>query len=572
MRQKETFFDYPDFNNIKEIMQYSLERYPNNIAFKIKEKQANKVSYKEITYKKLFEEVNHFGAGLYNLNLKNKRIAIISKNRYEWVLSYLSILFGGMVAVPLDKDLTELEIENSLIQSKAECIIYDKKYEEIIEKIKDRNTTNIKTDICMDKAENSLYFYDILENGKEDFKKGNKQFLNAEIKEKELAVLVFTSGTTSNSKSVMLSQYNIAKNICDMQKVEPFESTDVNLALLPYHHTFGSTGQLIMLSNGITTAYCDGLRYIGQNLKEYGVTFFVGVPKLIEAMYGKLQDEIKKQGKEKLIKVAKVFTNLLLKFKIDIRRKVYKKIIDQLGGLRFVINGAAPIDKEVEKGFNDLGILMVQGYGLTECSPVVCAENYKFRKYGSIGVPMPSVDVDITNPNEDGIGELRVKCPNLMMGYLDNEDATNEVIRDGWFYTGDLGYIDKDGFVFISGRKKDMIVLKNGKKIFPEEMEIMINKLDFVDESFVYGMPKENNDYLLSVKIKYDQNEVKSKYPNGISEQELHKVIWNKVKEANKNVPKYKHIKNMILTTEDFIKTSTNKIKRFEEIKKVVQN
>lgn len=569
MRQKETFFDYPNFKNIKEIMEYSLEKYPNNKAFRLKEKQENKVNYIDITYAQFLEEARGFGAELYNLGMKDKRIAIISKNRYEWILSYISILLGGMVAVPLDKDLTENEIENSLIKSKAECIIYEKKYEEIIEKIQNKNTTNLKSKICMDKTEGNNDISCLKEKGKEIIKNGNREYLDATINEKELAVLVFTSGTTSNAKAVMLSQYNIAQNICDMQKVEPFQSNDVNLALLPYHHTFGSTGQLIMLCNGITTAYCDGLRYIGQNLKEYGVTFFVGVPKLIEAMYSKLQDEIKKQKKEKIIKIAKIFTNLLLKFKIDIRRKVYKKIIDQLGGLRFVINGAAALNTDVEKGFNDLGIFIVQGYGLTECSPVVSAENYKYRRYGSIGMPMPSVDLEIVNKNEDGIGEIRVKAPNLMMGYLDDEKATNEVIRDGWFYTGDLGYIDKDGFVFIAGRKKDMIVLKNGKKIFPEEMENLVNSIDLVEESFVYGMPK-NDDVILSVKIKYDENIVKEKYPQVLNKEELEKIIWEKVKQINKLVPKYKYIKNMILTTEEFIKTSTNKIKRFEEIKKVV--
>ena len=571
MQQKETFFDYPNFNNVRDVMNYSLKQYPNNIAFKLKEKEGKHIKYIDITYEKFFDEVNNFGTGLYNLGLQNKRIAIISKNRYEWVLSYISLLHGGMVAVPLDKDLTEIEIENSLIKSKVECIIYEKKYEEIIERIQNKKTTNLKSKICMEKDDNENNIIDIKEKGKQLISEGNKEFLKAKINNKELAVLVFTSGTTSKSKAVMLSQYNIAKNICDMQKVEPFQSEDVNMALLPYHHTFGSTGQLIMLANGITTVYCDGLKYIAKNLKEYKVTFFVGVPKLIETMYAKVLDEIKKQKKEKLIKVAKFFTNLLLKFKIDIRRKVYKEIIDALGGLRFVINGAAALNVDVEKGFNDLGIFIVQGYGLTECSPVITAENYKYRKYGSIGVPMPSVELEIDNPTEDGIGEIKVKCPNLMMGYLDDEKKTNEVIRKGWFYTGDLGYIDKEGFVFIAGRKKDMIVLKNGKKIFPEEMEDLVNRIDLVEESFVYGMPK-NDDVLLSVKIKYDENKVKEKYPEGLNKKELEKIIWEKVKEVNKMVPQYKYIKHMILTTEDFIKTSTNKIKRFEEIKKVLPN
>ena len=422
----------------------------------------------------------------------------------------------------------------------------------------------------MDKKENAKYLKDILQKGKEKLENGDKTYAEKEIDSKALATLVFTSGTTSKSKIVMLSQYNIARNISDMQLVEDFRSTDVNLAFLPYHHTFGSTGQLIMLSSGITTAFPDGLRYIAQNLREYHVTFFVGVPILIEKIYEKVEEEIAKQKKTTLIKVAKVFTNFLLKFGIDIRRKVYKQIIDGLGGLRFVISGAAGLDKRVEKGLNDLGILTVQGYGLTETSPVLCAENYKYRKYGSIGFPMPNVEIKIAQPNEEGIGELIAKAPNLMLGYYEDEEATKEVIRNGWFYTGDYGYIDKEGYVYITGRKKNTIVLKNGKKIFPEEIEENINKIDLVEDCFVFGLPKED-DLVLSVKIKYDEEVVKKKYPS-FNMEEIKKAIWDKVKEANKLVPKYKYIKNMILTNMDFAKTTTNKIKRYEEMKKMHLN
>lgn len=569
MKQKETFFDYPEFKNIKEVIDYSSKKYSGNVAFRLKEKKEKKVNYIDITYEKFRKEIDEFGTGLYSLGLKNKRVAIISKNRYEWILSYLSILIGGMVAVPLDKDFTEIEMENALIKSNAECIIYDQKYQEMIENIQNRNSTNIKTKICMDKISDASTVEEIREKGKEILNSGNKEYVDVEIKEKEMSVIVFTSGTTSNSKAVMLSQYGIACNICDMKKVEPLYPDDINMALLPYHHTFGATGQLMFLGSGGTTVYCDGLRYLGQNLKEYKVSFFVGVPKLIEAIYGKLQDEIKRQHKETAVKIGKVISKILLKFKIDIRRKIFKKIIDQLGGLKFVVNGAAALNKDVMKGFNEFGIFVIQGYGLTECSPVLAAENYKYHRYGSIGFPMLSVEIDIANKNEEGIGEIRAKGPNIMLGYLDNKEATDEVLRDGWFYTGDLGYIDKDGYIFISGRKKNMIVLQNGKKVFPEEMEDLINSIDLVDECFVYGMPKEK-DVMLSVKIKYDKNKVKELYPEGISQEELEKVIWSKVKEKNKLVPKYKYIKHMILTTEDFIKTSTNKIKRFEEIKKVL--
>ena len=567
MKKDETFFKYPKFDNIRDVMKHSLDKYPNNIAFKIKEKLENEVKCKDITYTQFFEEVNNFGTGLFNLELKNKKIAIISKNRYEWALSYVSILLGGMIAVPLDKGLTDVEIENSIIRSKSDAIIYEEKYEEIINKIKKEGKSNLKQFICMDNTKENQNMEDIKRTGKQILDSGNKEYINAPINDKDLAVLVFTSGTTSESKAVMLSQYNIARNITDMQLVEDFRSTDVNLAFLPYHHTFGSTGQLIMLSSGITTTFPDGLRYIAQNLNEYHVTFFVGVPALIEGIYKNINKEIEKQGKTKLIKISKIFTNALLKCHIDIRRKVYRPIIDKLGGLRFVISGAAPLNPEIEKGLNDLGILTVQGYGLTETSPVIVAENYKYRKYGSVGLPMKNVEVEIADKNEDGIGEIRVKGPNVMLGYYENEEATNEVLKDGWFYTGDLGYIDKEGYVYISGRKKNMIVLKNGKKVFPEEMEELVNKIDLVEECFVYGMPK-GDDVLLSVKIKYDEKVAKEQYPN-TSKEELEKIIWNKVKEVNKLVPTYKYIKHMILTDEEFIKTTTNKIKRHEELKKI---
>ena len=568
MKKNETFFEYPEFNNVREILNYSVEKYPENIAFIVKEKKDNDINYINITYKNFLNEVNNFGTGLFNLGLKGKRIAILSKNRYEWVLSYVSILLGGMIAVPLDKGLTDIEIKNSLIRSKADAIVYEKKYEDIILEIRRDGNTNIREYICMDETEEFKCIQSVKSNGEKLLKEGIKDYVNVELKDKELAVLAFTSGTTSDSKVVMLSQFNIARNISDMQLVEDFRSTDVNLAFLPLHHMFGSTGQLVMLSSGITTTFPDGLRYIAQNLKEYKVSFFVGVPILIEKIYEKINEAIEKKGKTKIVKIAKIFTNFLLKFKIDIRRKVFKQIIEELGGLRFVISGAASLDKEVEKGLNDLGILTVQGYGLTETAPVICAENYKYRKYGSIGFPMKNVKVKIENKNEEGIGEIVVKGPNVMLGYYEDEESTKEVIKEGWFYTGDLGYIDKEGWVYITGRKKNLIVLKNGKKIFPEELEELVNKIDLVEECFVFGMPKED-DVVLSVKIKYNEEVVKESYSN-LSKEELEKEIWKKIKEVNKLVPTYKYIKNMIITNEEFIKTTTNKIKRHEEIKKML--
>ena len=267
--RSETFFDYPVFNNVKEVIYHSVEKYPNNVAFRLKEKNGEEIKYLDITYTEFLDEVNSLGTGLFKLGLRGKRVAILSKNRYEWPLTYVALLFGGIIAVPLDKGLTDIEIENSILRSKVDAIVYEEKYTEIIEKIRESKKSNLKEFISMDKIENARYIKDVIDLGKAEIENGNKEFVDFKIDDKALATLVFTSGTTSNSKIVMLSQYNIARNISDMQLVEDFRSTDINLAFLPFHHTFGSTGQLIMLSSGITTTFPDGLRYIAQNLKEY---------------------------------------------------------------------------------------------------------------------------------------------------------------------------------------------------------------------------------------------------------------------------------------------------------------
>lgn len=568
MKSTEYFYDCPKFNNLKELINNSIEKYSEDTAFILKEKKDKNTKYENITYKEFGKQVNNFGTGLFQLGLQGKRVAIIGKNRYEWILSYVSILMGNMTAVPLDKGLTEIEIRNSLVQSKADCIIFEEKYFDIINELKQKEDIALKELICMDKIEGVKSVKDILELGK----KGNtEEYAGTQIDSDEMRILLFTSGTTSSSKGVMLSHRNITENIYSMKCVESFFPTDVNLAFLPYHHTFGSTGQLVMLASGVTTAFPDGLRHISENFKEYKVSVFVGVPLLIEAIYGKIEKTIEKQGKEKLINRAKKISNFLLKFGIDIRRKLFKQIIDQLGGnMRMIISGAAGLDKNVAKGFNELGIRVIQGYGLTETSPVIAAENDKYIKYGSVGFPMKNVTVEIVDKDEKEIGEIRVKGPNIMLGYYENEEATREVLKDGWFYTGDLGYVDKEGFIFITGRKKNVIVLKNGKKIFPEELEELVNKIDVVKESMVFGFPKED-DVDVSVKIQYDEEIRKEKYANQ-SDAEFEKMVWNQIKEINKEMPKYKYMKHMILTTEDFIKTTTAKIKRFEEIKKILKN
>lgn len=568
---REKINDIPKFENVKELLYHSVSKYTNNIAFTVKNKVGKEVKYIDYTYTKLLEDINSFGSSLYKLNLENKKVAIVGSNSYEWVVAHLGVLLGGMVSVPLDKGLQLEELENSLIRSEAEAIVFDEKLKDTIEEIKKANKTKIKNFICFTKQDEYLDVHQLIEEGKKELDEGYTKYLDCKIDSYKMSILLFTSGTTSKSKAVMLNQNGIVTNIYDMKKVENFLPTDVNIAFLPYHHIFGSTGMLVMIASGMKTVFTDGLRYIKQNLVEYKVSLFVGVPVLIDKMHSSIMKEIDKQGKTKLINTAIKISNALRKVHIDLRKQLFKPINNALGGnMRFIISGGAPLDKKVAKWFNDVGILLVQGYGLTETSPVIAAENEKAIKYGSVGLPMESTTVKIENKDKEGIGEIVVKGPNVMLGYYQNEEQTNEVLKENWFHTGDLGYLDKDGFLFITGRKKDLIVLKNGKKVFPEELETLVNRLEEVEESFVYGMPTENNEdnIKVSVKVVYNEDVVKKKYGN-IDPKELYEIIWNKIKEINKTLPKYKYIKHMTITKEPLIKTTTNKIKRNEEMKKI---
>lgn len=567
--------DITDFKDIKSIIYNSVEKFAKNIAFRVKEKIGKDIRYKDITYKQMLEDINNFGTGLYQKGLKSKRVAIIGKNRYEWVLTYLTNLLGGMVAVPLDKELQYNELESSLIRSKAECVVFDTKLKDIMLDIRNNGKTELKHYICMDSnIEDFESVEQVINAGKDVLQNGSTEYVDANLNENEMGVLLFTSGTTSKSKAVMLTSRNIASNIYAMLCVEDIRSTDTNIAFLPFHHIFGSTCILVMLSAGVKTVFPDGLKYIKQNLKEYKVTLFVGVPVLVEAMHKAVTKEIEKQGKTKLIKIATKVSDTLLKCKIDIRRKLFKEVINGLGGeLRMIIEGGAAADPTISKSFNSLGILVVQGYGLTETAPVIAAENPNELRLGSVGKPMKNVTFEIVNQDANGVGEIRVKGPNVMLGYYEMPEETENVLKDGYFYTGDLGYIDKDGYVFITGRSKNMIVLKNGKKVFPEELELLVNRLELVEEAMVFGLPEEEdkNDVKLSVKVVYNEDTVKEKYGE-ITEKQVYDKIWEQIKELNKTFPNYKHIKNVILSKEELIKNSSKKVKRFEEMKIILKD
>ncbi|MGN1310493.1 MAG: AMP-dependent synthetase/ligase [Clostridia bacterium] len=571
-KSKKKLHKIEPITDLKDMLNKSYDKYKDHVAFKYKVENGE---IKTITYKEFIDDVNGLGTQLIKMGLLGKRIAVISENRYEWAVAYLATACGVGVVVPLDKSLPANEIESLIIRSGVEAIFYSKKYDEIMQDIRQRKTTDLRYYISMDLTERKdgvLSEREFIEKGKKLIEEGDRKFLDAEVDREGMTFMLFTSGTTAMSKAVMLSHKNICANIMDIAAVIKITPEDTLLSFLPLHHTFECTvGFLYPIYAGASIAYCEGIRHIANNIKEFEISAMISVPALYEGMYKRVIKSIEKKGKLQEVEMMCKLTSVLSRVGLDFRKAVFKEIHEQMGGkLRLLVSGAAALDYEVEKGFNDLGFKMVQGYGLTETSPVIAAGNDFEQKLGSVGKVFPSAKVKIVNKNEDGIGEIYVKAPYVMLGYYQNEEATKEVLDKEWFKTGDLGYIDKKGFLFLCGRKKSVIVLKNGKNVFPEEIENVINRIDGIKESFVYGRPEPDDeiDLKLCAKIVYDKDAMKDAY--GIeTEQEIKDKIWEKIKELNKTMPPYKYIKEIIVTEEELIKTTTQKIKRFEEMAKI---
>ncbi len=559
------------FADLKDMLKQTGEVYGNRPAYIFKDNG----SMKTISHKELRDEINALGTVLINMGLKDKRIAVISENRYEWELSYLAIAAGVGVVVPLDKALPDNELESLILRSQVEAIFYSSKYDTIMNTLREKKNTNLKYFISMDLQENTNGIYSqkaLQEKGKKLLEEGNKQYLDAKIDADKMGIMLFTSGTTAMSKAVMLSHKNLVTNVMDI--IQRFDLTEEDrfLSFLPLHHVFECTvGFLYPVSIGGSIAFCEGVKHMADNIKEFDITAMISVPAVFDIIYRKVMKTIEKKGKMATLEKGKKISNVLLKVKIDLRKQLFKEVHESLGPkLKLVVTGGAALDPETEKGFNDLGFDVEQGYGLTETAPVIAAETPKCRRLGSIGKKFPSVEVKIDDPDEEGIGELMAKGPSIMLGYYENEEATKSALEpDGWFHTGDLARIDKDGFIYIAGRKKSVIVLNNGKNVFPEEIETLLNKVEGIKETFVYEKKEDDGDVKVCVEIVYDKEMIKDLY-HIEDEEKIKEFLWKKVKEVNKLMPKYKYVREMIVTEEPLIKTTTLKIKRHEELKKVL--
>lgn len=563
----------PKINNYREMVEYAYKNYKDNVAYKYKKSIEDKTpKYVEKKYGEVVKDIKALATALLSLGLKGKRVALIGDNRYEWCISYLAVTCGGMVIAPLDKALPDKEITSLIKRSEVDAVIYEKKHEELFKKLKEKEDIKLNTLICIDKEEKSteaLDFNLLLGKGKELIKNKSKLYEEIELDNDAMSIMLFTSGTTNAAKIVMLSQNNICSNIYAYQTHFKMTEEDTLLSFLPIHHTFECSITILYgFYSGATVAFCDGLRYIQTNLKEYEVSIFVAVPLVLETMYKKIVKAISDGGKTKLIKTMTKISNALLKIHVDIRKIIFKQIIDNFGGkLRMVLYGAASLDKDTVIGLDNFGINSIQGYGLTETSPVLTAEGEKKHKPGSIGYPLDNVEIKIHNPNKNGEGEIYAKGPNIMLGYYNDEKKTKEAFEDGWFKTGDYGYIDDEGFIFITGRKSDIIVLRNGKNIYPQELEMLISKLQYVSECMVYARESSKTDTALVAKVVYNKEVMEKDYPEKQKEN-YEKIVWKDIKEINKTLPNFKHIKKVIVTDEPMIKTTTQKVKRKEEIKK----
>ena len=572
-KSKRKLYEGEVLKDYRELVNRYKSRYVNNVAFEYRHDVHDEKTIK-VTYAEFANDIEALGSSLLTLNMENKRVAIIAPNRYEWCVSYLAVGTAGLTVVPLDKSLPDNEIESLIIRSKVDTVIFDKKYSEVFKKINQEKKSSLKYYICMDDTDGFIKYSEILSKGRELLLTDNNEYNNVQINPDEISIILFTSGTTSIAKAVALSQSNICADVTALSQIAKIYETDRFLSFLPLHHTFESTTTFLYgTSCGITIVFCDGLKYIQRNLKEFNITGFVCVPLMLEIMYKKMMKTIEEQGKTKLVNTMRKITRGLLKVKIDVRKKVFKQIFESLGpNLRMFISGGAAISKEAIKAFRDIGINLLQGYGLTETSPVLAGENDVYKRDGSVGFALPGIDIKIYKPNSEGVGEIIAKGPVVMHKYLDNEEATNEVLKDGWFHTGDLGKLDKDGFLFITGRKKYVIVLKNGKNIFPEELEILINQLGYVSESMVYGKPDKDDDLTICAKIVYNAEEMEKLYPNK-SKEEYHDIVWQDIRNnINKQMPAYKYIREIIVTDEPLIKTTTQKVKREAEMKKIFGN
>ena len=562
-------YEVRDIRTIRELLESSAQLFSEKPAYKVKAEKGGE--YIDITFKEFKEDVWALGTYLIEKGLKGKRIGIIGSNCYEWVVAYFAIVCGAGIAVPLDKELSKEEIYNLSSRADLSAVLYTGKYDEIFEGMDIDMKIKMSIYEVEENKTNEGHIRNAIEDGRTMIADGSKVYDEVVIDPDVMAVLLFTSGTTGNPKGVMLSNTNLCHDVMVTSMICKLHDDDVSLSILPIHHTFEGTINLLTVGyQGACVAFCEGLKYILKNIQEAGVSIMIGVPLIVESVYSKIWKTAEKNGKagalRKLISVNKA----LMKLGIDQRRRLFSSVYKNLGGkLRLFVVGAASLEPQVARGIMDLGFDIVLGYGLTETAPLISGtpefmRNSIYAKSGSCGPVVPLGEMKLINVDEEGIGEFAYRGRNIMLGYYGMPDETAKVIdEEGWFHTGDLGFMDEKGWVHITGRSKNVIVTKTGKNIYPEELEILVNALPQVTESMVYGKEEDGGrDYIGAVQILPDMEYIKEHMGEDVSEEEVFEMFREEIYQINKSLPDYKRIRNIIVRKEDFVRTTTKKIKR----------
>lgn len=549
---KQMVYPVEKFESIKDMLYQAVSRTPNRVLFKFKENK----EVRDVTFTEFLDDVNALGTALCDLGIKDTHVAMLGNNSYKWLNVYLTVLISNNVFVPIDKELPFGDIINVLNNSDSTVLFYDKKYEKDIMENLDK-LPNIKYFIGLKREEQEdkfLVFDELIEKGRKLVSDGKREYLDNENDVKKLKMIVYTSGTTGMAKGVMLSEHNLMSCIYwGLRRATIFTKC---LSVLPYNHTYEAVaGILVAICKNVTICINESLKAVLKNLQLYKPDYIYLVPAFTELFYKKIWAGIEEKGKTKLIKTAIKVSNALLKVGIDVRRKVFAEIHTQFGGeLREIVCGGAPIRVEVGQFFNDIGVILLNGYGISECSPLVSVNPIYFNDCATVGFPLECVEIEIAEKDEDGIGEICVKGDIVMMGYYKQPEITREVLsEDGWFKTGDYGKMNEYGQLIITGRKKNLIVLDNGKNIFPEEIEEYIQAIPYVKEVIVYGVKNEIGiEDRIAAEVYLDPEET----------EDVKSQIKADIAEATKELPIYKKISEIVIRDVEFEKTTTNKIRR----------
>lgn len=570
--------NYPgtNYQTVKEFFERSTTLYKERTF--VLEKFNRKGSFEEISYGRFRQDVIHLGTGLTEVfKLRGEKIIIIGETTYQWYISYTALLLGAGIAVPTDKELPDNELENIIKRSEAAAVIFSPRKKDQIKKIANKCPSvkffmEMYSDAGIEGRFVGLDF--VKSEGEVVAQYGNSKFMDIQVDPNAFAVLLFTSGTTSQSKGVMLCNRNLAYNINAVAPYVNLEVDDRLFSVLPLHHTYESTiGFLLPMAMGCSVAVCQGLKHIVNDMKETKPTAMIAVPLLIETLYKRINQTIEKSGKAGLVKSMIHVSNALKSMGIDIKKKVFKEIYESLGGrIRIIVSAAAPIDPSVGKWVEDIGIMFLQGYGLTETAPIAALTPDFDRRVGSAGKAVVCDEIKIKNPNENGEGEVLIRGETVMLGYYKNQEETERVMEDGWFNSGDIGYLDEDGFLYITGRSKNVIVTQNGKNIYPEEIEGLLSHVEEIKECMVYGKEVAGEkELIITVKVIPDYEKIEELHGAGLNQEEVYKVIWEQIRQVNRKLSNYKTIKKLEIKNDEFEKTSTMKIKRYAELKKDAQ-